>query len=485
MDPSTGHQAHTAAVFVTVNHAPVRASAADAQFYVQWMQKLLQNTSPGGIWNSFFPTSLAAAQARYQAALSIYQQIFTEAGGVQPPVVPIGNSNEGGVTDTIWGGGAWINAGRFQAVSNSVVSTMYAEVGAIAGSYKCAIYADAGGSPGAFLRGTAAVSKPTNGWQVFQLTSSFTVTNGSYYWLAIWSDDANAAVYYSDNGGTLRWGQYNYGTWPNPITTTGGGNLNYCIYAAGSAAPAPSLTSIAVTPTNATLLTGASQPFTATGTYSDSSTQNLTSQVTWSSSAPGVATINGGGLATGVTAGNATVSAALSGVSGSAALKVQVSPVTITTASIPGGTMGAVYAATLSASGGTTPYAWSAISGSLPSGLTLNATSGAVSGTPTAAGAFSFTVQVKDTTIPAQTATKALSITVVPTLARISVTPGSSSFLVGASQQPPQSELIRTTAPRTSPAWPSGWRQTPPWRLSAHAGSLQESRLAPQRSRLQ
>ena len=41
MDPSLGHQAHTAAVFVTVNHAPVRANANDAQFYVQWMENLL------------------------------------------------------------------------------------------------------------------------------------------------------------------------------------------------------------------------------------------------------------------------------------------------------------------------------------------------------------------------------------------------------------------------------------------------------------
>src|SRR5664279_4674947 len=176
-----------------------------------------------------------------------------------------------------------INAGRFQAVSNASVSTVYAQVGTIAGRYKCAIYADAGGSPSAFLRGTAEVSNPTDGWQAFPLTSSFTLTNGSYYWLAIWSDDASAAVYYSDSSGTLRWGQYNYGTWPNPIATTGGGNLDYCIYAAGSGAPAPTLTSIAVTPANPILVTGTSQPFTATGTYSDGSTANISSQATWSS----------------------------------------------------------------------------------------------------------------------------------------------------------------------------------------------------------
>ncbi|HWT82419.1 MAG TPA: DUF4082 domain-containing protein, partial [Candidatus Methylomirabilis sp.] len=74
-----GHQVHTAAVFVTVNQAPVRVSVEDAQFYVQWMDTLLTNTSPGGIWNSYFPTNLAAAQARYQAAKAVYQQIAVEA----------------------------------------------------------------------------------------------------------------------------------------------------------------------------------------------------------------------------------------------------------------------------------------------------------------------------------------------------------------------------------------------------------------------
>jgi len=79
MAPSTGHQAHTAAVFVTVNHAPVRASVVDAEFYVQWMTNLLYNTSPGGVWNAYFPTTLATAQARYQAALGVYQQIAADA----------------------------------------------------------------------------------------------------------------------------------------------------------------------------------------------------------------------------------------------------------------------------------------------------------------------------------------------------------------------------------------------------------------------
>ena len=78
---SNGHAVHTAAVFVTVDNTPVRVSAPDAQFYVQWMDNLLAKTSPGGAWNSYFPTSLSAAQTRYQTAKGIYQQIAAEAGG--------------------------------------------------------------------------------------------------------------------------------------------------------------------------------------------------------------------------------------------------------------------------------------------------------------------------------------------------------------------------------------------------------------------
>ena len=76
---SAGRYVHTAAVFVTVADAPVRVSVEDAQFYVDWMDNLLEKTAPGGEWNSFFEENLAEAQARYQAAKEIYQQIALEA----------------------------------------------------------------------------------------------------------------------------------------------------------------------------------------------------------------------------------------------------------------------------------------------------------------------------------------------------------------------------------------------------------------------
>ena len=55
------------------------------------------------------------------------------------------------------------------------------------------------------------------------------------------------------------------------------------------------LVSIAVTPTNPSIVLGTTEQFTATGTYSDNSTRNLTTSVTWSSSAKSVATISNAG----------------------------------------------------------------------------------------------------------------------------------------------------------------------------------------------
>ena len=118
----------------------------------------------------------------------------------------------------------------------------------------------------------------------------------------------------------------------------------------------PTLTSIAVTPTNSSILAGATQQFTATGTYSDGGTQNLSNRVTWTSLNTEVATINTNGLATGLSAGTATISATLGSVSGNATLTVQLAPLVITTTSLPNGISNVAYSATLTASGGTAPY---------------------------------------------------------------------------------------------------------------------------------
>jgi hypothetical protein len=70
-------------------------------------------------------------------------------------------------------------------------------------------------------------------------------------------------------------------------------------------------------------------------------------------------------------------------------------PLSVTTTSLSPGQTAVAYSATLSATGGTAPYSWTVKSGSLPAGLSLS-TAGAISGTPTAAGASSFVGQVTD-----------------------------------------------------------------------------------------
>lgn len=87
-------------------------------------------------------------------------------------------------------------------------------------------------------------------------------------------------------------------------------------------------------------------------------------------------------------------------------------PISITTTSLPNGQIGSAYSATLGANGGTAPYTWTVSSGSLPSGLTLASSSGQISGTPGSAGTFSFTIQVTDSSSPAQTASKSLSVAI-------------------------------------------------------------------------
>ena len=102
-----------------------------------------------------------------------------------------------------------------------------------------------------------------------------------------------------------------------------------------------------------------------------------------------------------------------SGVTATQALSITVvpPPLTVTTTSLPGGTMGTAYNQTLAASGGTGGYTWSTTAGALPANLTL-AASGGISGSPTATGTANFTVQVKDSS--GTTATQALSFTIAP-----------------------------------------------------------------------
>ncbi|MEI6209387.1 MAG: putative Ig domain-containing protein [Desulfuromonadales bacterium] len=85
-------------------------------------------------------------------------------------------------------------------------------------------------------------------------------------------------------------------------------------------------------------------------------------------------------------------------------------PPVISTSSLPQSPLNALYSQQLAASGGTVPYTWSITSGSLPTGMTIAAATGIISGIPTATGTYTFVVQVSDKS--GRTATQTLSITV-------------------------------------------------------------------------
>ena len=108
---------------------------------------------------------------------------------------------------------------------------------------------------------------------------------------------------------------------------------------------------------------------------------------------------------------------------GQAALSITITagaPLSITTASFPNATVGTAYSQSLAATGGTAPYTWALSSGTLPAGLTLNASTGAITGTPTAASTTSFTVQVTDSA--KNTQTKNLGIVVVTSTPPLTIT---------------------------------------------------------------
>jgi len=87
-------------------------------------------------------------------------------------------------------------------------------------------------------------------------------------------------------------------------------------------------------------------------------------------------------------------------------IKTEPAPLVIIARALPAGAVGSLYSASLAAANGTKPYTWSVTSGALPTSLTVNAGTGQISGTPTAAGSFSGTIQVQDSsTSPQQVST--------------------------------------------------------------------------------
>lgn len=214
-------------------------------------------------------------------------------------------------------------------------------------------------------------------------------------------------------------------------TPTAAGTFNFTVQAADSSTPkqlASKALSISIATAPLSVMTTGLPDGVVGQSYNNATLQSGGGNppVTWSISAgtlPAGLTLNAGsGAITGspTTAGSSTFTVQATDSSTPTAqtatkqLTIRVNAVlAITTTTLPGGTVNSTYNATLQASGGATPISWSITTGSLPSGLSLNASTGVISGTPQTAATSNFTVQATDSTAPtAQTATQALSITV-------------------------------------------------------------------------
>ena len=107
-----------------------------------------------------------------------------------------------------------------------------------------------------------------------------------------------------------------------PGSTTISATLDGQRSSAAITVPTAKVQSLAVTPTTASIGIQGTQAFQAVVTLSDGTTQDVTATATWASTKPAVATIASGGLATGVSAGTTTISAAAAGFTADSALTV-------------------------------------------------------------------------------------------------------------------------------------------------------------------
>ena len=209
------------------------------------------------------------------------------------------------------------------------------------------------------------------------------------------------------SGTPVQSGTYNFSIGATDLPRNDSGDHRFTIVVAQGS---QSNISVSISPSSATVNAGATQQFNATVSGTSNVAVNWTT-TTGKISTTGLLTAPTGSTSLTVTArsvadpskmASASVTVTSGGGGGG-------SP-TITTTSVPDATSGDPYSASLAATGGTTPYTWSISSGSLPSGLSLSSSTGAITGTTSKTGTFSFTAKVTDSASKTGTAPLSLNV---------------------------------------------------------------------------
>jgi hypothetical protein len=314
---------------------------------------------------------------------------------------------------------------------------------------------------------TASTVAPT----ITTQPASQTVTVGQTATFAVVASGTTPLTYQWKTNGTAISGATS-SSYTTPATTSSDNGSQFTVVVsnvAGSAASgAATLTvsaaavapSITTQPASQTITAGQTATFTVVaGGTSPLSYQwqkngaNISGATSSSYTTPATTTSDSGSqftVAVSNVAGNVTSNAAMLTVNSSP------QPLQVTTNSLPGGQLLTPYSANLQATGGVLPYNWSVIGGQLPNGLSLSPTNATITGTPTLAGGFTFTVQVKDSL--GSTASGSLSISITAATLAISTT----GLPAGTVSVPYSAQLNSTggTAPYTwklaSGALPAG-----------------------------
>ena len=363
-----------------------------------------------------------------------YSQMVTTSGGTAPVTfavsagsLPTGlslNASTGAVTGTPTAAGAYSftieatdsnSITATQAYSGSIsngvaITTMTLPIPVLSTAYSQTIATSGGASPVTFA--VSAGSLPTG----LTLNASTGVISGTptaagSYNFTIEATDNNSVTATQSYSGTIASSlSITTTTLPTPVLSTA---YSQIVSIAGGTAPVAFAVSAGSLPTGLSLnaSTGAiSGAPTAAGAYS------FTIQATDNNSVTATQAYSG------------TISSGLS----------------ITTATLPTPVLTQAYSQTVATSGGTAPVTFAVSAGSFPAGLSLNASTGAITGTPNASGAYAFTIRATDTNSVA--ATQPYSGTIAAALA---ITTGSLSVPVVGALYSAEVETTGGTAPVT------------------------------------